>query len=332
MPHITVMGWNIENYGASKYNKAAGGPELIALIAEVIQKNQVDVVGFCEIRSKLADSIGTDLTNYLGTDWTFNPSSPAFGKGRWEQYLFVWNKTKVTSYKAFQSDFPNPFPPPPLLGFPRQSQLDRPPLLGFFQTVAAPKKKVLVAIMHSPAPTPPFRPRDAARNLALAAILTSEGDTCVVLGDFNVKANVDVSVPNSAGAAAFGNIVAAGFEQRLRADVLSSLVPKKQAWVGMNNDDCKSSPYDQLFCRTAVGITFQKDGVDDLIVESVSAGTPNVLISSTNGNYLQPQLAAIHGKNNGGTPPAAYNTVEDAFEAFRVFVSDHLPVVVEVHY
>lgn len=325
------MGWNIENFGASKYNPVTGGAELIALIAEVIKKNDADVVGFCEIRSKLANSIGKDLIAKLGAGWTYNQNSPPFGKKRWEQYLFVWNTNKVTSYKAFKSDFANPAAPPPHLGFPRQSLLDRPPLLGYFQTVAGPQKKVLVAIMHSPAPTPTFRPRDAARNIALAAAL-QEGDTCVVLGDFNVKASVDVKVPGSFGEAAFKGLVNAGFKQRLRADVLSSLIPRKRAWVGMNNDDCKSSPYDQLFCRTAAGITFLEDGVEDLIVESVSPGTPNVLLPSTSANYLQPLLAAIKGKNNGGTPPAAYNTVEDAFVDFRYYVSDHLPVVVQVHF
>jgi hypothetical protein len=324
------MGWNLENYGASKYKATNGGVELIALIAGVIKKNQVDVVGFCEIRSKLADDIGSNITAKLGLGWKYNNSSPAFGKGRWEQYLFVWNENKVKTYKAFQSDFVNPARPPANLGFPRQSYLDRPPLLGYFETVAVPKKKVLVAIMHSPAPTPTFRPRDAARNLALAAVLKNEGDTCVLVGDFNVKANVDATVANSAGAAAFGDLLTAGFQQRLPADVLSSLIPKKKAWIGMDNDECKSSPYDQLFCRRAGGINFRNEGVEDLIVESVSVGTPNVLIPSTGGNYLQPLLAAIHGKNNGGSPPAKYSTVEDAFEAYRVFVSDHLPVVVEV--
>jgi hypothetical protein len=61
--------------------------------------------------------------------------------------------------------------------------------------------------------------------------------------------------------------------------------------------------------------------------------TPRVMIPGT--SYLQPFLAALHAKNNGSTPPtppAAYNTVEDAFAAYRALVSDHLPVVVEVHH
>jgi len=330
MPHITVMGWNIENYGASKWKKSNGGDELVAVIAEVIKKNNIDVAGFCEIRSKLGDDIGKALVQILGAaNWTHQPSD-AFGKKRWEQYLFVWNKTKVTSYQAFLSDFTNPNPPPAKLGFPRQSQLDRPPYVGYFQTVAAPPKKVAVAIMHSPSPSSKKGPRDAARNLAEAAALRT-GDGCVLLGDFNVKAPVDVNQAGP-GKEAFQNLVTAGFAQMLDADVLSSLISKKQAWVGMYTDDCKSAPYDQLFCwkATAAGITFQNDGVEDLLSEIVAA-TANVNTPSTQGSYLEPFLAAIDAKNSVAAV-TNYNTVEDAFIAYRVFVSDHLPVVVEVHH
>jgi hypothetical protein len=261
MSVVTVMGWNLENFGSTKYKTVNGGPELIALIAKVMTQNNIDVAGFCEIRSNLGDDIGQALVTQLGgtaAGWTHRPS-PAFGKGRWEQYLFVWNTLKVTAYRAgglpaFESSFPNTSPPPANLGFPRQSQLDRPPFLAYFQTVTvtAPQKQVLVAIMHSPAPTPTTRPRDAARNIAKAGAITRDGDTCVLLGDFNVKESVDASVAGTPGFEAFGALVAAGFRQELRANVLSSLIPK--AWADMNSDDCKSAPYDQLFCRRAAGL------------------------------------------------------------------------------
>lgn len=335
MSHITVMGWNIENFGTTKHKKVNGGPELITLIAKVISENNVDVAGFCEIRANLGDDIGRELVAELGgtaAGWT-HLQSPAFGKGRWEQYLFVWNTNKVISSQPFQHSFLNPSPPPVTLGFPLQSHLDRPPFLAFFQTVTTPQKQVRVAMIHSPAPSPALRPCNAARNVAKVVEINSGGDACVVLGDFNVKASVDAGVPGTPGHAAFGDLVrTAGFVQKLPDGAFSSLIPKRQAWTHMSEDDCKSQPYDQIFCRTATtGITFQNEGVEDLIVECVPR-TATGLISKAGKNYLGPSLADLHAKNNSGSAPAAYNTVEDAFQAFRVYVSDHLPVVVEVHH
>ena len=303
-----------------------GGAELVALIAKVIQQNQVDVVGFCEIRSKLGDDIGKELTEILngnktGLPWKYKPSTP-FGKNRWEQYLFVWNTTKATTYgPLFKDTFTNPAPPPANLGFPRQSQLDRPPYLGFFQTVTN-AKKVLIAVMHSPAPSPSFRPKEAANNMAEVADFSSAVDACLLMGDFNVKISSDAATAGSLGEAAFGPLVTGkNFTQLLPGDILSSLISLKQVVVGMTINACYSMPYDQLFLRAKIGISYQKQSVKELISASLNTNPTQ---------YLQAVLAKVN-QINYGVAPAAYTTVEDAFDDFRFYVSDHMPVFVEIH-
>jgi hypothetical protein len=41
MPQINVLGWNLENFGVSKYRATNGGQELIALVAKVIAQRGV---------------------------------------------------------------------------------------------------------------------------------------------------------------------------------------------------------------------------------------------------------------------------------------------------
>lgn len=227
----------------------------------------------------------------------------------------------------FQYRFAKPDPPPVTLGFPRQIQKDRPPFLGYFQNVTPPQKQILVAIMHSPSPGTD-RPTKAAQNMALVPEF-SLPDACVLLGDFNVPYSINASVPNSNGATAFGALINdANFQQLLPKDPLSSLTKSHERWVGISSDDCKSQPYDQIFSR-GQGVSFVHERVEDILVECMSPGTLHLSVTPDS-RYLVDPLAQIHGRNNGRTPPAGYHTVEDGFEAYRVFVSDHLPVVVEV--
>jgi hypothetical protein len=153
------------------------------------------------------------------------------------------------------------------------------------------------------------------------------------MGDFNVGVSSDVNVAGSPGEAAFQDLVNAQFEQLLVGDVQSSLIAKKQAWVGMLYDDCRSSPYDQIFLRKRVGggVTGHEPGIDSLI-ENCSTVPSNPPAAAD--TYLMPLLAAIDDVNNSVTPAGSttYGAVEDAFVAFRTYVSDHYPVVVELKY
>jgi hypothetical protein len=327
---ITVMGWNTENFGKTKFETKNGGRELIALIAEVIMHNKVDVAAFCEIRSRLGDDIGKEIKNVLNktppsNNWNYNFSSQ-FGAKRMEQYLFVWNEDVVDHQKS-QEKFYDPVTPGKVLGFPKQSKIDRPPFLCYFE-IKSNNKQVLIAIMHSPRPKPASGPRDAANCLARVDEFRNRGDTCVIMGDFNVSISVNASTPGTPGADAFGPLVTtANFEQLLPNDNQSSLVSRKAAFVGMTVDDCRSQPYDQLFFRNNPSLKANKDaGVEELISECITPSPPPVPPKAP--GYIAAKLSDIHKKILGN--PHTYSLIEDAFDDFRYYVSDHFPVIVQI--
>ncbi|HPS91443.1 MAG TPA: hypothetical protein PKV33_04750 [Methanothrix sp.] len=323
---VTVMGWNIENFGKSKFETKKGGRELIALIAEVMMHNNVDVAAFCEIRSRLGDDIGKEIKNTLSKtakkNWSYIFSSQ-FGAKRMEQYLFVWNEDVVGRLKS-QEEFDDPAKPGKLLGFPKQSKIDRPPFLCYFN-IKSKNKEVLIAMMHSPAPTPTSGPRDAANCLANVKEFKTEGTTCIIMGDFNVSVSVNASSPGTPGAYAFGPLVTtANFEQLLPDDSQSSLISRNAAFVGMIIDDCRSQPYDQLFFRNNPILTHSNEGVEELISECITPPLP------LNKGYIAAKLSDIN-KKRLGNPQTTYTKVEDAFIDFRYFVSDHFPVIVQIY-
>lgn len=322
------MGWNVENFGTSKYQKKNGGQELIEFIAEVITHNNVDVAGFSEIRSNLGDKIGADLKAAIaaaggGLNWDCKPS-PQFGKKRWEQYLFVWNKSTIDTYGAtpFQHRFLDPTDPNHKpIGFPRQAAADRPPFLGYFQAKAGSQKKLLIAIMHSPGPDSVRTPHKTAQAMAKVSEFKTQGDTCILLGDFNVKKSVDAAVAGTNGKDAFGNLVTAlpqPLDQLLNNNLETSLISSKGAFLNMAPQDCFNEPYDQIFFRRSATVTPQNHAMDDLIQDA-------------RGGYLEPRLGAIEGKISNAAP-VVYPAIENAFEAYRIYVSDYMPVLVDANF
>jgi hypothetical protein len=333
MPAITIMAWNIENFGDTKYQKANGRAELIELICEVIAHERVSVVGFSEMRGDRGAKIGQKMAENLNArvaplaPWR-SQTSPQFMKNRWEQYLFVWDTREVVLYNApnsFQHAFASAAPPPANVGFPRQVASDRPPYLGYFQTVAAPTIQVPIAVFHAPEPGFWLNVRDGCMALARVTEFQNAGDTCVVMGDFNVKSNSNPAVAGSKGAAAFAALDGVGFRQLIPGnntdDVLTSLIKASGGQPGMTEGDCYSQPYDNLFLRAPnpnpraiQGVDF---GLDELIEDCVAGG------------YLEPSLRALQQRRTGAAP-ATYPTVYDAFEPFRRYVSDHMPVVTQL--
>lgn len=344
---LTVMGWNIENFGTSKYN--SHGQRLINFIAQVIHQNQVDIAAFSEMRSNLAGPIGTAIAARLdniqalaaGT-WHSQASIQMVPK-RLEQYLFVWNSNVATTYNGapdpvtgvansvpFQWLYNNPAPPPARIGFPRQITGDRPPFSGYFQATDshAAVRQVLVAVMHSAEPGFRKDTRDAARNIALITEFNNNGETCVLVGDFNVKYQSDAAVVNSLGAGAFGNLVAANFVQAMNPIDMETSLIKAVHFIpppAMVAADYQNQPYDQVFFRTTaavggVALNHQPAYCDDVIPDCLA------------GQYLTGLLGAIHDTVNGnpiGTRAYGAN-LNDAFVDYRHYVSDHLPVFIQV--
>lgn len=336
MPAIILMSWNIENFGDTKFMVNNGRDELIDLICAVIDENVVSIAGFQELRSNRAAAIGQLMVTNLDARtsagrWAFQ-ASPKFVKNRWEQYLFVWDTHNVGLYNApnsFQSDFASAAPPPALIGFPRQKASDRPPYLGYFQSVVTPGIKIPVAVFH--APEPKFAPdvRDACRALATVAEFNVAAEACAIMGDFNVKTNASAAAPASLGNAAFANLVGLGFQQLVTGnaatdDRLTSLIAKGASFVNMVADDCYSQPYDNIFLRPPNPNAAHT-------VQANNAGLEELMGECINGNYLEPLLQALHQRRTG-VAPGAYAAIEDAFEPFRRYVSDHMPVMTTVQW
>lgn len=343
--NLTIMGWNIENFGTSKYH--SHGPELVKFIAKVMDKNAVALAGFSELRSslgkKISDGIAKELnTMQAVTSWKAQ-SSPKFGKNRWEEYAMVWNSAKLSTYNgntattpnsAFQAAFVDPANAPKLLGFPRQSKVDRPPFAGYFQAPDSKnvQRKFVFAIMHSPGPGYFPNVRDAARNMAQVAEFKKVGESCVIIGDFNVTYSTDQAVANSNGDSAFSNLVAANLRQVIDPiDVETSLIKAATLtpWV---DQAYYAQPYDQVFLRldnVTPALKLDAAFQDDLIVECVNSGWKSTTTGAT--GYLEPFLGAIADAYSGNTPGTtkyAKTTTDmnNAFIAFRRRVSDHLPV------
>ena len=342
---LTIMGWNIENFGTSKYK--THGSELIKFVAKVMDNNKVALAGFSELRSGLGQKIGDGIAKELNTMQTVTTwkaqASPKFGKNRWEEYVMVWDSAKLSTYNgntattpnsAFQTEFKDPAHAPKLLGFPRQSKLDRPPFAGYFQAPDSNNvpRKFVFAIMHSPGPDYFPYVRDAARNMAQVAEFKNVGETCVIMGDFNVKYSAAQSVANSYGDLAFSNLVTANLKQVIDpTDVETSLIKAATLtpWV---DQAYYAQPYDQVFSRldnVTPALTLDDAYQDDLIVDCVNSGWKSITTNAT--GYLEPFLGAIADAYSGNTPGTtkyANSTtgINDAFIAFRRRVSDHMPV------
>lgn len=324
MGTITFMYWNIENFGvgtnskgqpATKGKFTLTGPEMVQCIAKVALDLGASIVGLNEIRSGLGATLGPAIATALGASWQ-SAYSPKFG-ARHEEYIFLWNTNKVTTYAAFQHQFPDPARPGKLLGFPLQAKSDRPPFLGYFQTTNG--KRLAVAIFHGPGPDYWNGVRDGNKNLGSVTAFQTAGDTCLVLGDCNIKWDADVNVASSRGYLAFTPLVALGFEQNILQPMLTSLKSYRSAWPTMIIQDAYSEPYDQIFMRTAVGYGCEEPGREELLIEC------------ENSRYLSNTLKDIQAKWEGARP-ALYNSVAETFVPFRRYVSDHMPVVGSVTY
>jgi hypothetical protein len=343
MPKITFLAWNLLNFGESKYRINKGRVELISLIAKVVNNNGADLAGFTEILSNKADPIGKDLVAALNLlnptkSWTHMPSDQFMtgtGKAkRKEQYLYLWNKNRLDPYTpgvgtSFQYKFENPVGTP--LKFPGvPPSKGRPPWLGFFQTKDGTKPKIVVAIMHSPGPD--NNPEAASQEMSKIGVLVTEGNYTAIMGDFNIRKNattedVDMNNVNSNGYMAF-NKFSANFSQPLYKTE-SSLAGN--AFVKMELDECYSNPYDQVFIRPQIPPTNGDADVDELIKDCVSPPVPAEPVNVTAPGYLEKPLADLEGKIFGPTP-AYYRTVEDAFQMFRRYVSDHAPILADITY
>lgn len=320
MPSRTIMAWNIQNYGTTKHN--AYGAEMVAFISEVMNQHQADLLAICEIRNAAAATIGADLVNELdnspmGGDWVYE-DSPQYGAPRWEQYLFVWDRNRITN-NSFTGSFPRPTVPVTYYGFPTLTK-HRPPYCGDFNFGA---KRVLITMYHAPNPSQLYpKIRDACNNIADLAVL-AQHDGSIIMGDFNVPYDEDVTTANTNGRYAYNYLAGAGrgyTELLINQD--TSLISYGNAAIVTTVAGGFSQPYDKFFIRNA------NNGV-------TSGGTTveTILGGGSGGGIYQASMQAIQNANNVAWVLVGGNySMPQAFRLYRGWVSDHVPIVMTVNY
>ncbi|HEX6086221.1 MAG TPA: hypothetical protein VF266_16950 [Thermoanaerobaculia bacterium] len=319
----TLMYWNVENIGLGKRGKyTVTAAELVDIIAKVVLDTNVDVIAMNEIRSNLGRQLGDDIVAALdskhGAGQWARQASPQFTKGRLEQYLFIWRTSRLTA-NGFAWQFPNPMPPPANLGFPNQVTSDRPPYAADF-TITPGGHRFIMAAFHAPGPGYFNGVKRGCNNLALVTAFQPPAPSnvaVVIMGDCNVKNPIDVSQVGSFGWQAFLPLVNINYSQTFIS--LTSLKSVKDADPSWTIEDAYSEPYDQIFFRRSAAITASGASREELLVEAKA------------GRYLNLPLRKIQGKRTG-QQPAQFADVSEIFLAYRKYVSDHAPVIVDLDY
>lgn len=324
MAKVSIMSWNVENWGVSK-NYA----EMIDFVANVIDQYQPVVVAILEVRSNLGASLGTRLCTALdglvgkANTWDYQ-ASPQYGT-RLEQYLWLWRKDKVAVTKTQFKDtwrVPAPVYSKALtveLGFPRLKGTDHPPYLGFFTF----KNKAAVPMSALHAPEPGYKPNVTKACANLAEISDFTGATAgALMGDFNISPSDPASGNGKKG---FGPVVGLGYAQQLVGIFTSLNAVPSAAPPGFDKASMFSSQYDNLFLKP--GADGSGGAVLDLVEDCVNDSYPSIA------KALRKYVYAAKNQNTGtGTMVAKYTTIFAAFADFRYWGSDHFPIIVDVNW
>lgn len=199
---------------------------------------------------------------------------------------------------------------------------DRSPYLGYFQTVANASStggpaKIPLAIFHASGPS--NNPEESCQSLAYVVEFANQGDTCFIMGDFNIDTQVTYE--------GYENLQNHNFSSLL--DGGASSLNHSAPFSGMVSRDCYSSAYDNAFIRAnqkSISTNQNQnvepaDGIEDLIEECKTGG------------YLELYLMDLENKKVSPSPNRQdYPDIEDAFPVFRKHVSDHMPAVIVIDF
>jgi len=325
MPNVSVMSWNIENWGQGK-NRT----QMNDVVANVIFKYDPAVVAIMEVRSNIGATLGARLCTCLNglqaapNRWDFKPS-PQYGT-RLEQYLWLWRKDLVTVNKLlFKDSWPVTIKLPGnktkagMLGFPRQATTDHPPYLGFF--TFANKANVPMSVLHAPGPQ--FMPNvvKAVANQAQISDFTGAVPAGALMGDFNISPS-DPTAGN--GLTGFGPVVALGYVQKI-VNTFTSLNRVPPPNPLLTTAQMFSNQYDNLLVKptadAAAGDVI--DVVDDCVnpVANATAGIANAL-----------RTWAYFKVNGAAGQVPAFANIYEGFASYRKIVSDHFPVIVDINW
>jgi hypothetical protein len=321
---VRIMSWNMHDWGGPSRSE----PELADLITEVIALWQIRLAAILEVRSNTGAFWGAYIaanlnTRIQGTSWGFKESGQTGVKK--EQVLYLYDKNVFTGSNFFPlaTDVANMRlyvdAANQAVGFPYFGQVNtsyypyqsNPPFRGTF-TETTTNRALPVYAFH------------ADSNMAWGILgckkladISDIGTAArgLVMGDFNITPS-DVQAGN--GQAAFTPLaITRGYTQQIINNDKTSLRKYQSAFNGMTFQDCLSEPYDNFFIK-AGGLGVGNYDIPDVISECVTGGA----LAAKFGAYLKAKL-------NLPAAPACPD-VKTAFENFRHYVSDHLPILLEV--
>jgi hypothetical protein len=341
MAQLNVMYWNVGGLDQGRLGKA--GPSYAALIASVMRAGDVGVAGFGGVLAGQGGLLGQQLVNELGQSaWKQQPS-PLLGKGRDEQYLFLWNSGAVTPYSPPGQDYclweyPVPGWQWPSLGFPRpqNESPDLPPFTMFFM-LGTSGKWLPMAIMHAPE-WELGRANGQGIGLALESVAQigalDLGNGSLLMGTFNVPADDNVGTNGSNGALVFGGL--AGPAGKYDKALTNQLTVLGEPIVANSAEEGYVQPSDNFFLRrnsARGGVTGSAPGVLNVIEAS---------LGSLNGQgewqraplpqFLSDVEAASTTSPATAGPDGSYDRFDDAFASYCLYVSDHLPISMTINF
>jgi endonuclease/exonuclease/phosphatase family metal-dependent hydrolase len=323
---LKVLSWNIQNWGgpARNYQK------LDDFIVRAIDMWGADIVGIMEVRANRGAALGQYLCQQLdalnlGQAWAFSASGQL--GGRREQYLFLWNTNVVTgsnffptladvTNKTVYADTANM-----AVGFPQFGQAtsavypyaSRPPFRGEFKELTT-NKTLPIYLFH--ADSAYVAARDGAKAIARVREIVN-GARGLVMGDFNITPS---DLNSQHGANSFNDLATTrGYSQKFTANEKTSLKKYQSAVANMTAADCLLEPYDNFFLKLG-GFTASAPAVGNLIADCV---TPQQMATHL-GDYVKQRL------NLQARP--GYPDVTSAFSHFAHYVSDHLPIVIDIKF
>lgn len=343
MTQVNVLYWNLG--GVNQQRLAQAGPSYTDLIASVMRAGNIAVAGFSGVLAGLGGLLGQAVVDNLGSTAWIQQASPPLGQGRNEQYVFVWNLQAVPAYKPpgleyWLWQYPRPGQQGRYFGFPRQQDQspDMPPFTMFFR-LGNSNMWMPMAILHAPPWAAQGHGQEIAGALASFAQVPAFdlGSGALLMGTFNVPADDNVNTPGSNGATVFGGLAGAQgkYDQAMnnhRTALAAAPV------VAIVNEQAYAQTSDNFFLRRNSpqgGITGSAPGI--LPVISSSLGSVDDQSEDWHPAPFRPALAVVEAACAGRQNVAAgddgsYDAFDDAFAVYRLYVSDHVPIIMTINY
>lgn len=331
---IRIMSWNMRNWGGPARRQVS----LADFVVETIVQWQPQIAAIMEIRANEGHNLGTylcaQLSATVGGAWRFQESGQT-GSLR-EQYLFLWDSTQVSGTNFFptpahvllKQTYEDSAGAP--LGFPRIGSVakkhlrpyeNRPPFRGRFHE---PTTGTTLPIYVFHAESAVVRAEDGCKNLAAIKELAID-PRGIFMGDFNIHPS-DVLGTNARAVRTFSPLHhTQGYLQQISNDDLTSMkhyssagaVPTTAAPTAADIQTCLSKSYDNFYVKLG-GFAIGNHAIVTMVEDCI---------------YRQSlhDALATYVKDKAHLPATpVFNNLQESFTAYAHYLSDHLPILLEV--